>query len=125
MERAWIYCRVAHPGMDMLKAQKRSLMAYAQKHNFTIVGFTMEQGSGLDLSRKGLNEVYDAVNAGKVDILLVKNLARLGRNWIEVCDALEWLKQRQVKLVCEDGSMPETSREFLGWLLADKEVKIF
>ena len=95
MERAWIYCRVAYPDMDMLETQKRSHIDYAQKNHFTIVGITAEQGSGLDLSRKGLMEVFDAVNDGKLDVLLVKDLARLGRNWTEVYDDLGWLKERK------------------------------
>ena len=122
MERAWIYCRVAYPDMDMLETQKRSHIDYAQKNHFTIVGITAEQGSGLDLSRKGLMEVFDAVNDGKMDVLLVKDLARLGRNWTEVYDDLGWLKEQHVRLICEDGSIPETGIEILHRLIADKET---
>lgn len=124
MERAWIYCRVAYPDMDMLETQKRSLVDYAKKNNFTIVGITMEQGSGLDLSRKGLTEVFDAANDGKMDILLVRDLARLGRNWTEVCGDLEWLREQHVKLMCEDGSMPETSMEILRRIIAEEKTKV-
>lgn len=124
MERAWIYCRVAYPDMDMLETQKRGLIDYAQKNHFTIVGITAEQGSGLDLSREGLTEVFDAVNDAKVDVLLVKDLARLGRNWAEVCGDLAWLKEQHVRLVCEDGPMPETSMEILHRIIAEEKTKV-
>ncbi len=51
MERVWVYCRVAYPEADMLEIQKSSLMAFAYGHNYTVSGVTVEQSSGLDLSR--------------------------------------------------------------------------
>lgn len=52
-KRAWIYCRTAYPDACALAAQQASLEAYAEKQGFEIVGTTVEQASGLDLSRRG------------------------------------------------------------------------
>ena len=79
-KRAWFYCRTAYPDAHALVMQQRHLEAFAEKQGFEIVGTTAEQASGLDLSRRGLAEVSRAVNAGDVDLLLVTDLSRLGRN---------------------------------------------
>lgn len=37
-QRAWIYCRVAHPDAHALAIQQASLEAYAEANGFEIVG---------------------------------------------------------------------------------------
>lgn len=39
--------------------------------------------SGVTFDRKGFNEMMDDVKKGKVDCIIVKDLSRLGRNWLE------------------------------------------
>lgn len=75
-KRTWIYCRVAYPDARALASQQAALEAFAEKQGFEIAGTTAEQASGLDFSRRGLTEVSNAVDAGKVDLLLVANLSR-------------------------------------------------
>ena len=60
-QRAWIYCRVAHPDAHALAVQQASLEAYAEVNGFEIVGTTAEQASGLDFSRRGLAEVSNEI----------------------------------------------------------------
>lgn len=116
-KRAWIYCRVAYPDAYMLAVQQACLEAYAEKRDFEIVGTTTEQASGLDFSRKGLAEVSSAVAAGELDILLVENLSRLGRDMGKVDAYLRWLEDQFVEVVCADGTMPQTSMEILHELI--------
>ena len=47
----------------------------------TIVGVAAEYGSELTLDRPALQELTEAVLAGKVDVVLVNSLDRLGRDW--------------------------------------------
>ena len=105
-QRAWIYCRVAHPDAHALAVQQASLEAYAEVNGFEIVGTTAEQASGLDISRRGLAEVSNAVDAGEVDLLLVTDLSRLGRNVVKADAYLRWLEDRFVEVVCADGTVP-------------------
>ena len=79
-KRAYLYCRTAHPDKDALEAQKRNLTAYAEAQDFTITGVVSESGSGLDYSRAGLHEAMWAVAEKDVDVLLIANLSRLGRD---------------------------------------------
>ena len=116
-QRAWIYCRVAHPDAHALAVQQASLEAYAEVNGFEIVGTTAEQASGLDISRRGLAEVSNAVDVGEVDLLLVTDLSRLGRNVVKADAYLRWLEDRFVEVVCADGTVPQTASEILHELM--------
>ena len=116
-QRAWIYCRVAHPDAHALAVQQASLEAYAEVNGFEIVGTTAEQASGLDISRRGLAEDSNAVDAGEVDLLLVTDLSRLGRNVVKADAYLRWLEDRFVEVVCADGTVPQTASEILHELM--------
>ncbi|MCI8810956.1 MAG: recombinase family protein [Oscillibacter sp.] len=112
-KRAWIYCRVAHPDAYALAAQQAALEAYAEQQGFEIAGTTAEQASGHDFSRRGLSEVSNAVVAGKVDVLLIANLSRLGRDIVKGDAYLRWLEDQFVEVVCADGTIPQTTTEIL------------
>ena len=116
-QRAWIYCRVAHPDAHALAVQQASLEAYAEVNGVEIVGTTAEQASGLDFSRRGLAEVSNVVDAGEVDLLLVTDLSRLGRNVVKADAYLRWLEDRFVEVVCADGTVPQTASEILHELM--------
>ena len=122
-QRAWIYCRVAHPDAHALAVQQASLEAYAEVNGFAIVGTTAEQASGLDFSRRGLAEVSNVVDAGEVDLLLVTDLSRLGRNVVKADAYLRWLEDRFVEVVCADGTVPQTASEILHELMKASGAK--
>ena len=77
--RVFVYCRVAHDDSFSLEAQAAQLRRYAEQAGYTIIGATAEQGSGLTLDRPGLEKVTQAVLDGKVDMLLVNSIDRIGR----------------------------------------------
>ena len=83
-KKAWIYCCVAHNGPDSaeaLAAQRNRLETYAKEHDFEIVGVSSDIASGLTLeNRPGLLEFHTEAVDGDVDILLLCDLARLGRD---------------------------------------------
>ena len=80
-KRAWLYCRTAQPDdMKSLDYQLACVNDVAQKQGYIVVGSTTEYGVGLDLHRSGLEEVNQAVRDGLVDVVVVQNLSRIGRN---------------------------------------------
>ena len=121
-KRAWIYCRVAHPDAHALAVQQASLEAYAEANGLEIVGTTAEQASGLDFSRRGLAEVSGAAAAGEIDLLLVADLSRLGRDLMKVDAYLRWLEDQFVEVVCADGTVPQTATEILHELMTASGV---
>ena len=123
-KRTWIYCRVAYPDACALAAQQADLEVYAEQQGFEVIGITVEQASGMDFSRRGLAEVSGAVSAGKIDILLVRDLSRLGRDVASVDAYLRWLEDRFVEVVCADGTIPQTSTETLIALMKGSGISL-
>ena len=104
-ERAWIYCRVDAPDAFALKMQQNALNDLAEDHLLEVVGITAEQGNGSSLMRDGIAEISHAAEQRRMDVLLVSNISRLGRNALEVHRYVRWLKSLNVRMVCMSGLM--------------------
>ncbi len=83
-----------------LERQAEELRRYAEQAGYTIVGVAAEHGSGLTLERPALQELTEAVLAGKVDVVLVNSLDRLGRDWGMTKQYIDLLTEHKVKLLC-------------------------
>lgn len=102
-KRVWIYCRTARPDADALISQQELLKNYARKCHMTVKGVTAEHGSGCDMGRKGLDEVYDAAERGEMEYVLVTSMTRLGRVILDTMDYVSQLKECGVRVICADG----------------------
>lgn len=99
-KRAWIYCRIDAPEdtHGALKGQKKELSDYAEQMDFVIVGESEDIGSGLDYNRTGVLEVMKAASDGKMDVLLVKKVDRLGRDTEKMLEFFRGLDQLAIRL---------------------------
>ena len=61
---------------------------------------------------------------GKIDLLLVANLSRLGRDAGKVDAYLRWLGDQFVEVVCADGSIPQTATEILHELMKASGISL-
>lgn len=77
--KVYLYCRVARDDSLCLEARATTLRRYAKQAGYTIIGAACEHGNGLTLERPALQKVTRAVLAGKVDVVLVHSLTRIGR----------------------------------------------
>lgn len=101
LKRTWIYCRVAHSGPDsakLLEGQQLVLENYARDHGLQIVGASSDKGSGLTFDRPGLLDFLDAVDDEAVDVLLLLELDRLGRNVSKVFWYWQMLRGRGIQI---------------------------
>ena len=98
--RAFLYCRVAHDDSFTLEHQRFLLQLYAKQAGYTIIGAADEYGSGLTLDRPALQKVTEAVVAGKVDVVIVHSLTRIGREWGMTQSYIDLLTRHKVKLLC-------------------------
>lgn len=98
--KAYFYCRVAHDDSFSLERQAKELRRYAEQAGYTIVGAAAEHGSGMTLDRPALQEVIEAVLAGKVDVVLISSLDRIGRDWGMTKQYIALLTEHKVKLLC-------------------------
>ena len=102
--RTWLYCRAAsrENSMNALRTQKQRLECYAKKHGLEIIGGSSDIGNGLTLDRTGLLEFHTAMERGDVDILLLVNLSRLGRDLDDVFQYWALLREHGV-CICTVG----------------------
>lgn len=97
-KRAWVYCRIDAPEdtHGTLKGQRQQLMDYAEQMGFTVVGSSEDPASGLTFDRPGLNRFIEAAESGDVDVLLVHNVSRIGRDTCQTMAFLERIAQAGV-----------------------------
>lgn len=70
---------------NSIKNQKAILSKYAQEHGFTNPRFYVDDGySGTNFNRPDFQRLMDDVNAGKVRTIIVKDMSRLGRDYLKV-----------------------------------------
>ena len=98
--RVAVYCRVARDDTFSLEVQAAELRRYAEQAGYTIVSIMTEHGSGLTLDRPALKAVTEAVCKHKANMLIVKNLSRIGRDWGMVQEYIDFLNQHEVTLLC-------------------------
>ena len=98
--RVFLYYRVAHQDTFALEHQHFLLELYAKRAGYTIIGAADEYGTGLTLDRPALQKVTKAVVAGKVEMVLVHSLTRIGREWGMTQSYIDLLNRHKVKLLC-------------------------
>ncbi len=65
--------------------QKKLLAKYAKEHHFTNTKFYVDDGySGTNFNRPGFQEMLEDIEAGYVTTVIVKDMSRLGRNYLQV-----------------------------------------
>ena len=95
-----------------LERQAEELRRYAEQAGYTIVGAAAEHGSGMALDCPALQEVMEAVLAGKVDVVLISSLDRIGRDWGMTKQYIALLTEHKVKLLCVRERMMIDSSSF-------------
>lgn len=101
--RAWLYVRTARPDdAASYLAQLDTVRRYAEELNLRIVGETIAVEKARFLERKGLSEVSDAVEAGRVDVVVVENESRIAQSQAETLKYSRWLRKNGVRLFSAD-----------------------
>lgn len=88
--RTALYCRLSKDDMvqgdsESIKTQKAMLTQYAKEHGFLVAEVYVDDGfSGLNFDRPSFNRMLDDIEAGKIDVVITKDLSRLGRDHLKV-----------------------------------------
>ena len=116
--------------------QKRYLQNYADEHGFTNCKHYTDDGwSGGNFDRPGWKNMIADVEAGKVGVILAKDMSRIGRNYLETGFYTEVVfRKHNVRFIAiangVDNDQPETGEfvPFLNimneWYLKDQSKKI-
>lgn len=68
------------------------LRQYAEEHGFNVVDEYADDGySGTNFDRPDVQRLLDDAKSGKIDTIIVKDLSRFGRNYIEVGQYIDYI----------------------------------
>ena len=104
MKHVVIYARVSSNTVDQLeslKAQISGLTKFVSGHNnWKLVDIHIDIASAKkDSSRPAFHQMIEECKAGLTDIVVVKSISRLGRDTVEVLDAINTLRESQVRII--------------------------
>lgn len=117
--------------------QKKILEDYARKNGYYNLRFYTDDGySGVSFERPGFQEMLADIEAGKVGTVIVKDMSRLGRNYLQVGFYTEMLfPQKGVRFIAindnvdshnegMDNDFTPLRNLFNEWLVRDTSKKI-
>lgn len=80
--------------------QKQMLEEYAKRNGLpNPIHFTDDGVSGTRFDRPGFTAMMEEVEAGRVEAIVVKDMSRLGRDYLKVGQVMEILRQQGVRLI--------------------------
>ena len=104
---AAIYCRLSRDDggdaeSNSIQTQRIMLTNYAKEHGFLIYNEYIDDGiSGTTFQRPSFQRMVADIEDGKINIVLCKDLSRLGRNNAMVAMYVElFFPEHDVRLIC-------------------------
>ena len=135
-----LYPRLSHEDelqgeSNSISNQKRILETYAKQNGFSNLRWYTDDGySGANFQRPGFQAMLADIEAGKVGTVIVKDMSRLGRNYLQVGMYTEMIfPQKGVRFIAiNDGvdsaqgenDFPPLRNIFNEWLVRDTSKKI-
>ena len=135
-----IYCRLSREDGDSvesssIKTQKDILSQYVNENNWNIYKYYVDDGySGGNFNRPAFKELIEDIEDNKINILLTKDLSRLGRNYIEAgYYTEEYFPSKNVRYIAvndnydslkEDNDLTPFKNIINQWYLKDLSKKI-
>lgn len=75
-----------------IKNQKRILTKYVNEQGWNIIDTYVDDGySGTNFDRPGVTRLLEDAMAGKINLIIVKDLSRFGRNYIQVGQYIDYI----------------------------------
>ena len=135
-----LYPRLSHEDelqgeSNSISNQKRILETYAKQNGFTNLRWYTDDGySDANFQRPGFQAMLADIEAGKVGTVIVKDMSRLGRNYLQVGMYTEMIfPQKNVRFIAINDGVDSAQEEndfaplrniFNEWLVRDTSKKI-
>ena len=135
-----LYPRLSHEDelqgeSNSISNQKRILETYAKQNGFSNLRWYTDDGySGANFQRPGSQAMLADIEAGKVGTVIVKDMSRLGRNYLQVGMYTEMIfPQKNVRFIAINDGVDSAQGEndfaplrniFNEWLVRDTSKKI-
>lgn len=98
--------------------QRKILMDYAERNNMEVVDVYIDDGvSGYTMNRPAFNKLKNDLNNDKVDVIIVKDLSRLGRHNAKVQLFLETIEESDKRVISigdNYDTLDENSHDMVG-----------
>lgn len=113
--KVWVYSRLSNDDdreMNSLLNQQEICRAFAERQGYQIIGQSSDDNaSGMNFSRRGLDELTAAVDVGSLDVVLVKDLSRLGRHRTQTALFIDYLREHGVRVISVTEGLDTASDE--------------
>ena len=135
-----LYPRLSHEDelqgeSNSISNQKRILETYAKQNGFSNLRWYTDDGySGANFQRPGFQAMLADIEAGKVGTVIVKDMSRLGRNYLQVGMYTEMIfPQKNIRFIAINDGVDSAQGEndfaplrniFNEWLVRDTSKKI-
>ncbi len=101
--RVWLYYRLSRDEdeeLNSLRNQRSIIESYALRNGHSVVGESFDDNvSGMHFDREGIEQLCEAVDAGRIDAVIVKDLSRLGRHRTQTALFIDYLRQNNVRVL--------------------------
>ena len=106
--KAALYCRLSVDdgnlgGSVSIETQKVLLEQYCKDHGITDYTFYCDDGcSGTNFARPSFQRMYSDIQSGKINMVIVKDLSRFGRNYVETGMYVQQFTELNVRFIAAD-----------------------
>jgi DNA invertase Pin-like site-specific DNA recombinase len=114
----FLYCRLSRDDGDSdresnsIGNQKKILTDYAERNGFTPYAIAVDDGyTGTNYNRPGWQNLMSKVENDEVGTILVKNLDRMGRNYLQTGLYREMFQERGIRLIAVNDGIDTASGE--------------
>ena len=101
--KVWLYYRLSRDEDDELNSltnQRKIIYEYAVTNGHVVVGESFDDNvSGMHFNREGIDKIYEVVEAGKIEAIIVKDLSRLGRHRTQTALFIDYLREHDVRVL--------------------------
>ena len=101
--KVWLYYRLSRDEdeeLNSLNNQRKIIYNFAVSKGHEVVGESFDDNvSGMHFNREGIDKIYEVVEAGKIEAIIVKDLSRLGRHRTQTALFIDYLREYDVRVL--------------------------
>ena len=101
--KVWLYYRLSRDEdeeLNSLNNQRKIIYNFAVSNGHEVVGESSDDNvSGMHFNREGIDKIYEVVEAGKIEAIIVKDLSRLGRHRTQTALFIDYLREHDVRVL--------------------------
>lgn len=101
--KVWLYYRLSRDEdeeLNSLNNQRKIIYSFAVSNGHEVVGESFDDNvSGMHFNREGIDKIYEVVEAGKIEAIIVKDLSRLGRHRTQTALFIDYLREHDVRVL--------------------------